>query len=71
MEKLRALEKQLEEEQNINDWAVKLQRASRSGRLRESKKGPPVKLVAATDILFSLFWKTSVRRDGDILFPIS
>lgn len=38
LKKIEALKKQLEEEQEIIDWSVKLQRASRSGRLEELKK---------------------------------
>ena len=36
--KLEQLKKELEAEQEITDWSVKLQRASRSGRLEELKK---------------------------------
>ncbi|MEK6869159.1 MAG: hypothetical protein AABX74_02945 [Nanoarchaeota archaeon] len=36
--KLEELKKELEDEQDIDDWSVKLQRASRSGRLAELKK---------------------------------
>ncbi len=36
--KLEELKKQLEKEQDIVDWSVKLQRASRSGRLEQLKK---------------------------------
>lgn len=38
LKKLEALQKQLEGEQDVTDWAVKLQRASRSGRLKQLKK---------------------------------
>ena len=36
--KLEELTKELEAEQDITDWSVKLQRASRSGRLEALKK---------------------------------
>ena len=36
--KLEELMKELDDEQDINDWSVKLQRASRSGRLDALKK---------------------------------
>ena len=36
--RLEELRKALEEERGITDWAVKLQRASRAGRLDELKK---------------------------------
>ena len=36
--KLEELKKELEGEQDITDWSVKLQRISRSGRLDELKK---------------------------------
>lgn len=36
--KLEELKAELEAEQDITDWSVKLQRASRSGRLDELKK---------------------------------
>ena len=36
--KLEEFRKELEAEQEITDWSVKLQRASRSGRLDELKK---------------------------------
>ena len=36
--KLEELRKELDKEQDITDWAVKLQRASRSGRLDTLKK---------------------------------
>ena len=36
--KLEELKTELEAEQNITDWSVKLQRASRSGRLDELKR---------------------------------
>ena len=38
LEKLVAFEKALEKEKGTIDWAVKLQRASRKGRLDELKK---------------------------------
>jgi len=38
LEKLAILEKELEKEKETTDWAVKLQRASRKGRLDELKK---------------------------------
>lgn len=38
LQKLEVLKKQLEEEQDVTDWGVKLQRASRSGRLKQLKK---------------------------------
>jgi len=38
LEKLGAFEKMLEKEKETTDWAVKLQRASRKGRLDELKK---------------------------------
>ncbi|MBU1029660.1 MAG: hypothetical protein ABIC91_06575 [Nanoarchaeota archaeon] len=38
LEKLEELKKQLEKENEINNWSVKLQRASRNGRLQELKK---------------------------------
>ena len=40
LEKLAVLEKELEKEKGLTDWAVKLQRVSRKGRLAElAKKG--------------------------------
>lgn len=36
--KLEELKKEIEDEQDITDWSVKLQRASRSGRLDALKK---------------------------------
>ena len=38
LSKIEEMKKQLEEEQDIIDWSVKLQRASRSGRLEALKK---------------------------------
>jgi len=38
LEKLRKIEEQLDKEQKITDWSVKLQRTSRSGRLEELKR---------------------------------
>jgi hypothetical protein len=38
LEKLECLKKELEKEKNIDDWAVKLQHASRKGRLEELRK---------------------------------
>ncbi len=38
LKKVEVLKKQLDEEQDVTDWAVKLQRASRSGRLKQLKK---------------------------------
>jgi len=38
LDKFEELRKQLEDEQNITEWSVKLQRASRSGRLDALKK---------------------------------
>ena len=38
LEKLAILEKELEKEKETTDWAIKLQRASRKGRLDELKK---------------------------------
>ena len=38
MKKFEELKKELEAERDVIDWSVKLQRASRSGRLEELKK---------------------------------
>lgn len=38
LEKLEELQKQIQSESKIVDWSVKLQRASRSGRLQELKE---------------------------------
>ena len=38
IEKLAQIEKELDKEKETTDWAVKLQRASRTGRLDELKK---------------------------------
>jgi hypothetical protein len=38
LEELEQLEKRLEKEKGITDWSVKLQRASRKGRLAELKR---------------------------------
>ena len=38
LEKLAVLEKELDKEKEATDWSVKLQRASRRGRLEELKK---------------------------------
>ena len=38
LEKLEVLKKQLEGEEEIIDWSVKLQRAGRNGRLEELRK---------------------------------
>ena len=38
MKNFEELKKELEAERHIVDWSVKLQRASRSGRLEELKK---------------------------------
>lgn len=38
LRKIEGLKRQLEEEQDVVDWSVKLQRASRSGRLEALKK---------------------------------
>ena len=38
LEKIEALKTQVEKEQDVIDWSVKLQRASRSGRLEQLRK---------------------------------
>jgi hypothetical protein len=38
LEKLECLKKELDKEKENDDWAVKLQRASRKGRLEELRK---------------------------------
>ena len=38
LEKLECLKKELEKEKEVNDWAVKLQHASRKGRLEDLRK---------------------------------
>ena len=66
-------EKMLEKEKETTDWAVKLQRASRKGRLDELKKKGLIQLelVVDTNVMFSFFWKGSMVKkllmDQDVL----
>ncbi len=38
LRKIEALKKQLSDEKKMDDWAIRLQRTSRSGRIEELKK---------------------------------